>query len=296
MNEAESVTNETRSDAERRAWTPLLSFFSAHPVIAQYATATGIILIACMVNAVSIVFDVAREGGHLAAWKPYVWELTSWAGWAIVLVLLLPWDDKVAARDPSLPVRLLVYVLTSLVCSALHIAIMAGLRYPIHALAGENYRFGFTADNLLYEYRKDLLTFVLSAGIAALWRKGLSGRDGAIQPAAPGAEPAFLVPGKEGEVLVRAGEIDWIEAQGNYVALHVRGQERLLRQPLKEIEAKLADMAFIRTHRSALVNMRRVKGITRTELGESRVEFDNRDSAPLSASRRAEVVRALAAR
>lgn len=65
------------------------------------------------------------------------------------------------------------------------------------------------------------------------------------------------MPSRDGEVLVRAAEIDWVEAQGNYVALHVRGQERLLRQPLKEIE--------------------------------------NRDSAPLSASRRAEMVKALAA-
>lgn len=282
-NGALRVTNEMR-------------FFSTRPILAQYAVCTGIILAACIINAISIVFDIQRDGGHLAAWKPYVWELTSWAGWAVTFALLLPWDARVAARNPIWPVRLAIYLVTSVVCSALHIVLMVGLRYPVHALIGDAYTFGFDAANLLYEYRKDLLTFVLASGIAALWRKGLIGKTVPIaQPATNGTEPAFLVPGKEGDVLVRAGEIDWIEAQGNYVALHVRGQERLLRQPLKEIEARLADMAFIRTHRSALVNMRRVKGITRTELGESRVEFDNRDSAPLSASRRAEVVRALAA-
>jgi DNA-binding LytR/AlgR family response regulator len=201
----------------------------------------------------------------------------------------------VAARSLALPTRLGIHVLTSVACSALHIAVMAGLRYPVHALFREAYAFDFGPANLFYEYRKDLLTFFLAVGLAALWRRGLRGHEAAAGAPAPGTEPAFLVPGREGDLLVRAGEIDWVEAQGNYVALHVRGQERLLRQPLKEIEAKLADMAFIRTHRSALVNMRRVRGITRTELGESRVEFENRDSAPLSARRRAEVVRALAA-
>jgi len=277
--------------------TPLLRLFSDRPILAQYAICSGVILAACLINAVSIHFDLDRNGRDLARWKPYCWELTSWAGWAVTFALLLPWDGKVAARGLGRAARLGAYVATSLVCSAVHIAVMAGLRYPIHALAGETYSFDFGPANLLYEYRKDLLTFVLACGMAALWRRGSRAHrsETPAKPAPPSAEPAFLIPGKEGDVLVRAGEIDWIEAQGNYVALHVRGQERLLRQPLKDIEARLADMAFIRTHRSALVNMRRVKGITRTELGESRVEFDNRDSAPLSASRRAEVVKALAA-
>ncbi len=283
MNGTDSVTNAT------------LRFFSGRPILSQYAICSGVILAACLINAVSLHFDLDRSASTLARWKPYCWELTSWVGWSAAFGLLLPWDDKIAARHLSPLARFGTYALSSIVVSALHIAVMAGLRYPVHALLGEPYSFDFGQGNLLYEYRKDLLVFFLASGLAALWRKGARPPEPVAQPAMPGAEPAFLVPGREGEVLVRAGEIDWIEAQGNYVALHVRGQERLLRQPLKEIEARLADMAFIRTHRSALVNMRRVKGITRTELGESRVEFDNRDSAPLSASRRAEVVRALAA-
>ena len=280
-NEALYVTNGTR-------------FFSTRPLIAQYAVCSGVILAACLINALSISFDAERYGEAIAFWKPYALELSSWAAWAATFAVLLPWDDTVAARGLGFAARLAVFAATSLVCSALHIALMAGLRYPVFALAGLRYRFDFGPANLFYEYRKDLLTIFLAVGLAALWRQGIRKR---AEPAAaaPSGEPAFLVPGKEGDVLVRAGEIDWIEAQGNYVALHVRGQEKLLRQPLKEIEARLADMQFIRTHRSALVNMRRVKGITRTELGESRVEFDNRDSAPLSASRRADVVRALAA-
>jgi hypothetical protein len=263
-------------------------------VLAQYLICSGLILIACLVNAVSILFDVERVHSHLAAWKPYCWELSSWFGWAVTFGLLLPTDDWLAARKLPLPLRLFLYLPIGLACSVLHVALMVGLRIPAHALAGETYDFGPLVPTYLYEFRKDLLTLILAFGIAALWRKSLQRHEAPELPVTPpGAEPIFLVPGKDGEVLVRAGEIDWIEAQGNYVALHVSGQEKLLRQTMKEIEARLADMAFIRTHRSALVNMRKVKAITRGELGEIRVEFDNRRSAPLSASRRAEVIKAL---
>jgi len=271
-----------------------LRFFSGRPILSQFFICSAVILAACLINALSILFDAARYGEGIAPWKPYAQELSSWVGWSVTFMLLLPWDDKVARQGLGVPARLAVYALSSVLFSAIHVVVMAGLRYPAWALAGARYHFDWGFDTLFYEYRKDLLGLFLAAGQAALWRKGSRKKEERVT-APPGAEPAFLVPGRGGEILVRAGEIDWIEAQGNYVALHVRGQERLLRQPLKEIEAKLSDMAFIRTHRSALVNMRRVKGITRTELGESRVEFDNRDSAPLSASRRAEVVRALAA-
>jgi hypothetical protein len=271
-------------------------FFSNRPVLAQYLVCSGLILIACLINAVSVLFDIERVHSHLAAWKPYCWELSSWFGWAVTLALLLPADDRLAARKLALPLRLFLYLPIGLACSVLHVALMVGLRVPVHALAGETYDFGPLVPTFFYEFRKDLLTLILAFGIAALWRKGVQ-RHAApeLHLAVPSAEPSFLVPGKDGDVLVRAGEIDWIEAQGNYVALHVGGQEKLLRQTMKEIEARLADKAFIRTHRSALVNMRKVKAITRGELGEIRVEFETRDSAPLSSSRRAEVMKALEA-
>lgn len=273
----------------------MTKFFRTRPVLAQYLVCTGLILIACLVNAVSVLFDLERIHSHLAAWKPYCWELTSWLGWAATFAILLPLDDSLARRALPMPARLALYLPIGLACSVLHVAIMVGLRIPVHALAGETYDFGPLLPTFFYEFRKDLLTLILALGIAALWRQGLRRQEQPAVPAASGTEPTFLVPGKDGDVLVRAGEIDWIEAQGNYVALHVSGQERLLRLPLKDVEARLADTAFIRTHRSALVNMRRVRAISRGELGEIRVEFDNPASAPLSASRRAEVMKALEA-
>ena len=90
---------------------------------------------------------------------------------------------------------------------------------------------------------------------------------------------------------MRADEVDWIEAQGNYVALHVRQEIRLLRQTLAEMEARLKDHGFIRTHRSALVNRLRMQAIIPPERGPLGVRLVSGEIAPLSESRRAEVLR-----
>jgi two-component system LytT family response regulator len=58
---------------------------------------------------------------------------------------------------------------------------------------------------------------------------------------------------------VRAEEIDWIEAAGNYVKLHVGGETHLFRETMNALEAKLDPDAFFRIHRSHIVNIERVK-------------------------------------
>jgi two-component system LytT family response regulator len=58
---------------------------------------------------------------------------------------------------------------------------------------------------------------------------------------------------------LRADEIDWIEAAGNYVRLHVGKEAHLLRETMNAIEARLDPNQFLRIHRSRIVNMERVK-------------------------------------
>jgi two-component system, LytTR family, response regulator len=58
---------------------------------------------------------------------------------------------------------------------------------------------------------------------------------------------------------VRAEEIDWIEAAGNYVKLHVGSDVHLFRETMNALEAKLDSNVFYRIHRSHIVNIERVK-------------------------------------
>jgi two-component system LytT family response regulator len=57
---------------------------------------------------------------------------------------------------------------------------------------------------------------------------------------------------------VRTDEIDWIEAAGNYVKLHVGAESHLLRETMTAIEAQLDPGLFFRIHRCHIVNIERV--------------------------------------
>jgi two-component system, LytTR family, response regulator len=58
---------------------------------------------------------------------------------------------------------------------------------------------------------------------------------------------------------LRTDEIDWVEAAGNYVRLHVGNTSHLLRETMNAIEGRLDPEKFFRIHRSRIVNMERIQ-------------------------------------
>ena len=69
----------------------------------------------------------------------------------------------------------------------------------------------------------------------------------------------FMIKSTNEIYFVPAEEIDWIEAAGNYVTLHVGKKGHLLRTTMAGIEKKLNPEKFIRVHRSQIVNVNRIK-------------------------------------
>ena len=82
---------------------------------------------------------------------------------------------------------------------------------------------------------------------------------------------------------VRTEEIDWVEASGNYVKIHTKSDAHLLRESMKNMEAKLDPKIFVRIHRSAIVNIDRIKELEPWFHGEYIVIM--RDGTRLTASR-----------
>jgi two-component system LytT family response regulator len=75
----------------------------------------------------------------------------------------------------------------------------------------------------------------------------------------PAAFPRrFLVKGDGQMYFVAVDDVDWIEAYGNYVRLHVGKGVHLIRETLGNIERKLDPTRFARVHRSSIVNLDRV--------------------------------------
>ena len=58
---------------------------------------------------------------------------------------------------------------------------------------------------------------------------------------------------------VKVSEIDYVEAAGNYVRLHVGKDAHLLRETMNGVETRLDPNQFLRIHRSTIVNLDRVK-------------------------------------
>jgi two-component system LytT family response regulator len=69
------------------------------------------------------------------------------------------------------------------------------------------------------------------------------------------------VPVDEHIFLLEAKDIDWIEANRNTVRLHAQRNVYELRQTMSTLEARLDPRQFLRVHRSAIVNVSRIKGI-----------------------------------
>ena len=60
---------------------------------------------------------------------------------------------------------------------------------------------------------------------------------------------------------LKAEEIDWIEAEGNYLRIHAGKQSPLLRDTMSQIETRLDPSRFVRIHKSTIVNADRIKEI-----------------------------------
>src|SRR5438874_6189830 len=83
--------------------------------------------------------------------------------------------------------------------------------------------------------------------------------------------------------LVMAESIDWIEAAGVYVSLHVGGEEFLYRAGLAAVANRLDPFQFVRIHRSSVVNLKSIASLERRSHGEFEVAL--KDGTRLMLSR-----------
>jgi two-component system LytT family response regulator len=100
----------------------------------------------------------------------------------------------------------------------------------------------------------------------------------------PGRFPERLLVRSTGRVhFVRTSEIDWCEAAGNYVRLHLRDESHLFRETMNGLESKLDPRHFVRIHRSTIVNVQRIEELRASLGGECTVLL--RDGTKLTLSR-----------
>ena len=250
--------------------------------------------IPAVANVLVALMDAQRDGSVLPAWQPALWEGSS----AVVSLLLLPALLALCSRFPmhadTWRRRLPLYIGASLAWSVLHVVGMVWLRKAGYLLMGEHYEIEDWLRRFAYEYLKDARTFalivILDHGYRWFWRR-LQGEARLLGPAddapvSPSAErpERFLVRKLGREFLVAAAEVEWLQASGNYVNLHVRGRDYPLRSTMAAIEGRLDPARFARIHRSYMVNLDQVASIEPLDTGDARVHLH--DGTVLPCSRR----------
>lgn len=86
-----------------------------------------------------------------------------------------------------------------------------------------------------------------------------------------------------GEIFfLKADEIDWIEAEGDYMKFHVAGRAHLMRETMARLESRLDPKKFIRIHRSTIVNIDRLRKLSPSFAGEYAVVLHDGTKLKLS--------------
>ncbi len=161
------------------------------------------------------------------------------------------------------------------------------------------------ADYLLKPYDAERFQLALDR-VRARLRNGGSGLDDRLRalleslqtglPASPLAPVAYLeriaIKPAAGRIIVRrVGELDWIEADGNYVRLHFGKESHLQREKLGSLEAQLDPGKFARVHRSAVVNLDRIRELRQAFHGDYVIVLQNGAEVALGRQHREEFLR-----
>jgi two-component system LytT family response regulator len=104
-----------------------------------------------------------------------------------------------------------------------------------------------------------------------------------FRPERPAPTDRLVVKSAGRVSFLRTREIDWIEAAGNYLKLHVGSDSHLVRQTMSVMEEQLDPSTFVRIHRSQIVNIDRIKEMHPLFNGEYEVVL--RTGARLTLSR-----------
>ncbi|MET0645417.1 MAG: LytTR family DNA-binding domain-containing protein [Pyrinomonadaceae bacterium] len=83
-------------------------------------------------------------------------------------------------------------------------------------------------------------------------------------------------------ILLPTEEIDWVETYGNYLKVHAGREAHLIRGTMQQLEARLDPEKFVRVHRSAIVNIEKVKEIHPRTNGDQDLVLHNGSGLMLS--------------
>ncbi len=222
-----------------------------------------------VVNVTSELLEAQRDGDDMHWAEPFVWEASSY----LMIVALAPAIGRAIKLVPPKPANLLRFALThgalTIPFSLFHVGGFVALREGAYWTVGE--RYGFFDDGLalplVYEWRKDVLTYAILAAVYWLFQFR-------AERAQAFAEERIEIRDGAATVFLAPLDILLVEAAGNYVEFHTGQRQFLVRGTLAAWEQRLSRHGFARVHRSRLVNRRRISTMKPTPAGDLDITLD----------------------
>ena len=233
------------------------------------AAVAAVLILIAVINALTVEYNAADAGERLYAFEPWLWEFSSNVVWIALSPLI--GRAALALRPPRLgwPAAVAAHAALTLPVSAAHVGGMVAIRMAVYRAQGLAYDYGWDTGHLFYEYRKDVLTYAaLCAVFVLIDRLARAAAAAAPVPAPAPAPPTIEVRDGARTHWLRADEIDWAQAAGNYVELHTARGPVLHRATLASLEEMLGAHGFARIHRSRLVRLGAVAAVETTPSGD----------------------------
>lgn len=260
--------------ANQSLWVPVL--------IALWALLNGLLLASSR-----LMEDRRSDSSSLAWWEPFCWEFSS-----VLMILPCFWPiirlHNWLSGRVCLPQLLLVHLALTVPFSLVHVSGMVAIREFCYWLAGGDYRFGDWGYELLYEYRKDIASYLIILAVVSAYQfivRRLQGEASYIDESETSSRPLpdrLLVKKLGKEFLVPVADIHWVEASGNYANLHLAASVYPMRITMARLAALLPEGRFVRIHRSFMVNLGQVSHIQPAESGDYRLCLHGGKVLPLS--------------
>ena len=259
----------------------------------EIGVATLFLSLTAAVSATTRIMDDRRinQEPSFRAWEPFVWEFSSLVLWFALVPLVVVFIQSNLCSWRNIARTLVSFAGVSLVFSALHVGGMVLLRKAVYWSQNRVYSFGDIGYEFFYEYRKDILTLIFIITliqsyrfiVSRLWGEANIVTNGEDDPRSTSSD-RILVKKLGKEFIVKISDIEWLEACGNYVNLHVKERIYPTRNTLTRLMAEIADQGFCRVHRSFAVNLDAVESIETQPSGSGDVSLKN--GRVLSLSRR----------
>lgn len=254
-------------------------------------------LLFAVINSVISILDIERAQLQFENWKPIVWELSSVLVGLCLVPAIIAFERRFPLYIGVLRKHLPMHILGSIVYSVVHVTAMVWIRKVVYLSQNLSYDFGNWPLEMGYEYLKDWQTYAGVLFVLALYRLLLLRLQGEARlldapDDGPELEPVerpgrFLVRKLGKEFLIAAAEVEYLQASGNYVNLHLHSRDYPLRTTMAAIEPRMDPNKFVRVHRSYMVNLDFIKEIEPLDTGDARILMKDGSMVPCSRRYRA---------